>query len=203
LQLTVFARAVFRYSDSLSDQQLRLLDLNFGHDDETVCLDIRTYSLNDHPPYIALSYTWGDPNVTVPVLCNGRVIDVTRNLKEALWQFRKDRKRMVRPKSSTMSRGQPLHFWIDAICINQTNNEEKSVQVGLMAEIYQQALHVFVWLGPVANGSDLAVRYVNTIGTMEEACGVEGAFELCYEIWHKMDLVPGGTKRLVPVEQVL
>ncbi|KAF2022703.1 heterokaryon incompatibility, partial [Setomelanomma holmii] len=131
--------------------------------------------INDHPPYIALSYTWGDPNDTVPVLCNGRVIAVTRNLKEALWQFREDRKRLVRSKSSTMSRSRLLHFWIDAICIDQTNNKEKSFQVGMMAEIYQRACHVFAWLGPADKSSDLAIRCINTIGTMAEAYGMEDA----------------------------
>jgi hypothetical protein len=159
--------------------------------------------MDNHPPYIALSYTWGDTNDTVPVLCNGRVIAVTRNLKEALWQFREDRKRLVRLKSSTMSRSQSLNFWVDAICINQTNKKEKSFQVGLMAEIYQRAHHVFAWLGPADRSSDLAIRCINTIGTMAEAYGIEDAFEACHEIWHEMVFVPGGFQRLVSVDPVI
>jgi hypothetical protein len=206
LQLTVFVRAVFHYSDSLSDRKLRLLDLNFGHGDESVCLDIQTYSIDDHPPYIALSYTWGDPNNTVPILCNGRVIAVTQNLKEALWQFREGRKRLVRQRSSTTSRSQLLHFWIDAICINQTDNKEKSSQVGLMTEIYQRARHVFVWLGPADKSSDLAIRCINSIGSMTEACGMESmenAFEAYHKIWHKMAFGPEGFQRLVSVDPVI
>ncbi|USP72802.1 putative heterokaryon incompatibility protein 6, OR allele-like [Curvularia clavata] len=187
----------------LNNQQLRLLDLNFGHDDEIVCLDIQTYKMDEHPPYIALSYTWGDPDDTVPILCNGRVIAVTRNLKEALLHFRKDRKRLVRSTSSTTSCSQPLKFWIDAICINQTNNKEKSFQVGLMAEIYQQAHHVFVWLGPATKSSDLAIRCINTIGTMTEAYGIENAFEGFFEIWREMVFVPGGTQRIVSADPVI
>jgi len=37
-------------------------------------------------------------------------------------------------------------FWIDALCINQ-DDEERSSQVALMAHIYQQAGEVLVWLG--------------------------------------------------------
>jgi hypothetical protein len=107
---------------------------------------------------------------------------VTRNLKEALWQFREDRKRLVRPKSSTMPRSQLLHFWIDAICIDQTNNKEKSFQVGLMTEIYQRACHVFAWLGPADKSSDVAIRCINTIGTMAEASGMEDAFDAFQQI---------------------
>ena len=38
-------------------------------------------------------------------------------------------------------------IWIDAICINQSNNEEKSQQVAMMGEIYSGAAEVLVWLG--------------------------------------------------------
>jgi hypothetical protein len=114
----------------------------------------------------------------VPVLCDGRVIDVTRNLKEALWQFREDHKRLVRQSVSTMS----LQFWVDAICINQTNNKEKSFQVNLMTEIYQRAHHVFAWLGPADKSSDLAIRCINNIGVMAAASGMEDSFEVCHEI---------------------
>lgn len=196
LPLTVSARAGFQYSDSLCDQQLRLLDLHFGHGDEIICLGMRTYRIDDHPPYIALSYSWGDPHKTVPVLCNGRVIAVTRNLKEALWQFREDRKRLVR----AMPDGQRLNFWVDAICINQTNNEEKSFQVGLMADIYQRAHHVFAWLGPANKSSDLAIRCINTIGKMAEDCRMGNAFEKCLKIWQEMDCVRGGSQRLASVD---
>ena len=198
LPLTVSARADFQYSDSLCDQQLRLLDLHFGHGDEIICLGMRTYRIDDHPPYIALSYTWGDPHDTVPVLCNGRVIAVTRNLKEALWQFREDRKRLVR----AMPHSQPLNFWVDAICINQTNNKEKSFQVGLMAKIYQRAHHVFAWLGPANKSSDLAICCINTIGKMAEDRGIRNAFEKCLEIWQDMDCVLGGSQRLVSVDPI-
>ncbi|KAJ6192932.1 heterokaryon incompatibility protein-domain-containing protein, partial [Bipolaris maydis] len=135
---------------------IRLLDLKFGHDDEIISLGIEKYRIDDHPPYIALSYTWGDANDTLNLLCNGRIIAVTRNLHEALWQFRENRKRLARLKPYTRSRNQPLHFWVDAICINQGKNEEKSVQVGLMREIYQRANHVFVWLGPADKSSDVS-----------------------------------------------
>jgi hypothetical protein len=167
-----------------------------------VCLDIQTYRIDDHPPYIALSYTWGNPNDTLPILCDGRVISVTRNLREALWRFREDRRRMVRLKSSIKSRGQLLHFWVDAICINQTDNKEKSHQVALMAKIYQRARHVFVWLGPADKSSDISIRCINNIGKMAEDCGMEHASELLHKIWHGTVFVPGGVQRLISINHV-
>jgi Heterokaryon incompatibility protein (HET) len=39
------------------------------------------------------------------------------------------------------------HFWIDAICIDQSNYAEKAAQVNLMGKIYQKSTAVVVWLG--------------------------------------------------------
>ncbi|KKY28420.1 putative ankyrin and het domain protein [Phaeomoniella chlamydospora] len=39
------------------------------------------------------------------------------------------------------------YIWVDAICINQEDNIEKSAQVALMGKIYQSAKSVTVWLG--------------------------------------------------------
>lgn len=94
-----------------------------------VSLEIGTYSIEDPPPYIALAYTWGDANDVVPVLCNGRVLAVTANLEKALWQFREDRKRLVRAMFSKRSHSQLLHFWVDAICINQTNRRRRAAKL--------------------------------------------------------------------------
>jgi hypothetical protein len=41
-----------------------------------------------------------------------------------------------------------IRLWIDAVCINQEDNEEKSWQVELMASIYAQATTTIIWLGP-------------------------------------------------------
>jgi Heterokaryon incompatibility protein (HET) len=39
------------------------------------------------------------------------------------------------------------YFWIDAICINQLDNKERSAQVNMMDKVYQKAEAVDVWLG--------------------------------------------------------
>ena len=38
--------------------------------------------------YEALSYTWGDPESTEPITCNGQIIHVTVNLERALRRIR-------------------------------------------------------------------------------------------------------------------
>lgn len=41
-----------------------------------------------------------------------------------------------------------IPLWVDAICINQQDLEERSAQVQLMKKIYQQAEGVIAWIGP-------------------------------------------------------
>lgn len=53
-----------------------------------------------------------------------------------------------------------LHLWIDQICIYQRDHREKSIQVGMMDDIYRQAHNVLVWLGFPSADSDLALDFV-------------------------------------------
>lgn len=50
-----------------------------------------------------------------------------------------------------------LPIWIDAICINQKDDEEKNIQVARMGDVYRKATKVVVWLGPGTTQSDLAI----------------------------------------------
>jgi hypothetical protein len=113
-------------------------------------IEDRSCSLNsvklddpNRPPYTALSYTWGDPLGVGRVIqrerpdeyinCDGSQISITPNLHDALAQL--------------MSTHLDKFLWIDAICINQANLDERSEQVSLMGDIYAEATAVLVWLG--------------------------------------------------------
>jgi hypothetical protein len=78
------------------------------------------------PKYSALSYTWGDDATTVPVLCNGRRLEITSNLAEAL--------------DMTLAANPNRLLWVDQICINQRDNDEKASQVKKMTLIYDRRL---------------------------------------------------------------
>ena len=82
--------------------------------------------------YYALSYVWGNPDKVHTIGLNGHDFRVTENL-----MFFLRRKRTV-----------TLAFWIDAICINQENEAEKSEQITRMGEIYKNASSVYAELGP-------------------------------------------------------
>lgn len=83
--------------------------------------------------YDALSYTWGDLDRTYPFICNGKVMQIHHNLNEALPFLAK--------------RASSLPIWIDALCINQSDDGEKKTQIRMMDKIYRNATQVWIWLG--------------------------------------------------------
>lgn len=123
------------YATSLcSESTIRLLKINPSqHPSDQIYGSLSVVSLKSNPVYKALSYTWGDSRDIVSIDINGYQIDVTRNLKDALKRLRSiDTKHLV---------------WIDALCINQRDGQERTYQVQLMREIYQTAFEVVVHLG--------------------------------------------------------
>jgi hypothetical protein len=92
-------------------------------------------SKNDKPhSYEALSYVWGSPSMSDSLRCDGKSINITLNLRDALRRLRlADRHRAL---------------WVDQICINQSDTDERSSQVALMDRIYKMTKQVVAWLGP-------------------------------------------------------
>ncbi|EGZ70011.1 HET-domain-containing protein [Neurospora tetrasperma FGSC 2509] len=104
-------------------------------------------------PYQALSYEWGlpsddDPNITI----DGHTVRIRKNLSEALKQI-----------SSVIRYLDFLLLWIDALCINQNDDAEKSQQVQKMGKIFSSAEQVLAWTGPMANDSDYAMDILNSV----------------------------------------
>ena len=81
----------------------------------------------------ALSYVWGWADVKEDVKVNGTRAYITINLELALRRLRNTEKAEL--------------LWVDALCINQTDVEEKNKQVMRMKEIYAVSRKVFVWMG--------------------------------------------------------
>ena len=118
--------------------------------------------LDSAPPYTALSYVWGAPENTTPILVDGKSQEVTLNLAAALEHLR---------QGLTTS----LTLWIDALCIDQNDEAEKSEQVGRMRDIYAQAESVIAWLGDgVASGASatLAMDWIREYGGRAQKLGI-------------------------------
>ena len=94
-----------------------------------------------------LSYTWGSPTPSYPILINGCVFAAGQNCAFALKQA----------YSSKASR----YFWLDALCIDQDTTKEKSHQVGMMGQIYQRSRHVLACVGPHTEDSTSLFRAID------------------------------------------
>lgn len=116
-------------------------------------------SLKENPEYHALSYCWGDPSLPrAKILLDEIEVEVTISLEQALKVFRHDTTPMV--------------FWVDAICINQNDPEEKAEQIKLMRDIYSHAKIVDVFLGPGTPETDKAMDAARLIGNSAYDAGV-------------------------------
>ncbi|KAI1754976.1 heterokaryon incompatibility protein-domain-containing protein [Xylaria castorea] len=124
----------------LIDNDIRLLNILPGHG-ILECV-LHQMPLAKEQMFYALSYVWGNTNETEQIILDGSPFKITSNLYEALQQFRK------RPGSPATIGFPDDYFWVDAICLNQDDIEEKACQVPRMMEIYHAALGVIIWLGP-------------------------------------------------------
>lgn len=100
-------------------------------------------SLDNPPPYTSVSYSWGNPNDSQPIIIDEKSFLVTKSLLSALNHIR-------------ALRSGVLVLWIDQICIDQKNEVEKGYQVNQMDQIYQKACSNLVWLGEATAQSDRA-----------------------------------------------
>ena len=105
-------------------------------------------------PYEALSYTWGPSgksDVFIKVLSHSEAyrVVIRPSLESALRQLRS-------PDSHKF-------FWVDALCINQPDYDEKSSQIPVMWEIYNGAFNVCVWLGAHEDESERAMDFIKEI----------------------------------------
>lgn len=83
--------------------------------------------------YTALSYFWGSPDRDCTIVIDGYRVSITRSLDEALRHLR--------------DRHRPTILWVDQICIDQTDEDDKKRQIPLMGRIYQHAYTTVIWLG--------------------------------------------------------
>lgn len=99
------------------------------------------------PPFEALSYVWGGTDNCATILVNDACVSVTKSLETALRRLRfPDR---------------PRTLWVDYICINQYDVEERNRQVARMGLIYEIAKTVLVWLGEATYDTTVGIKVLN------------------------------------------
>ncbi|KAL8756445.1 MAG: hypothetical protein Q9199_002927 [Rusavskia elegans] len=172
--LVSFARSLEGFLASTKDltQLSRLLTLlpDWFEASIHVSLEITVLSDGEVPQFEALSYVWGDASDLLDIFLETspskrpelrgtddidsiewRTLRITKNLFEALKHLRlEDRPRVL---------------WIDAICVDQQNLEERGHQVLRMPNIYTSAKGVIVWLGPESDDTAIAMNAIQDLGS--------------------------------------
>ncbi|KAI1746155.1 heterokaryon incompatibility protein-domain-containing protein [Xylaria scruposa] len=135
VKLVALSLQPYRYQPLPASAQTRILVLEPSLDASAPLLcRIKEFKVQSDEEFQALSYTWGEPNFTERLIIDSTsFISITPNLRDALRRFRFSFK--------------PRHLWVDAICINQHDEEEKGKQIPFMSVIYRSASAVLVWLG--------------------------------------------------------
>jgi hypothetical protein len=121
------------YHSALDDDQIRVLQLQPDDGSGLLRFSLHEKTLSRSAEYDALSYIWGDSKDIRRAVCDGKWISITQNLYAALYQLRKQ------------NRIYPL--WVDAVCINQADLQEKTKQIRKFRNIYKTARKVIIWLG--------------------------------------------------------
>jgi hypothetical protein len=128
----------FVYDSSLASYELRLLQplaVNHG----VLQFKTRRVPRASKPPYTAISYTWGNEDASEVIYLDDRRFRVRPNLWSCLYYM----------AHAARNNGAWDCLWVDAICIDQTNDAERNSQVRLMDQTYRDAVCVSVWLGLV------------------------------------------------------
>ncbi|KAK5653044.1 hypothetical protein OQA88_9330 [Cercophora sp. LCS_1] len=143
----------YEYEKRLTGRNIRLLkleDLEPGADaDSLLYCSLEHHPLDGCTEFHALSYVWGQGPQTSRIVVDGRPCLVTDNLLEALLYIR--------------LKWDAVTIWVDAICINQNDTEEKTEQVRMMRDIYSEASQVMIWLGEPYEDDDLGMQFAEEL----------------------------------------
>ncbi|CAI0651405.1 unnamed protein product [Colletotrichum noveboracense] len=135
---------VYRYN-ALGESEIRLIRLLPARMFKIKC-EVVHAPIKKPPEYIAISYAWGDAGDTRRLELEGTEISVSASLHGALQGLRR--------------KNEIVTVWVDALCIDQYNRDERTQQVQMMTKIYSRAESVAVWLGPEADRSSAASDFL-------------------------------------------
>lgn len=99
----------------------------------------------------AVSYVWGNGAHDIPLYCRFErtYLYISAVVDEMLRNLRNGHKEK--------------RLWVDALCLNQKDNQEKSIQVQQMGQIYHTADKVHIWLGPAMVTTPSAFAFLRTL----------------------------------------
>ena len=154
----------YLYKPLSGENGVRLVILDPATDLEAPlsCSIVQHYRYNRSVKYAAVSYPWGEQEVSprncLEIRDDGDIsyIRITAAVNNLLCNLR-------------LPDG-PRCLWIDAISLNQEDEIEKAHQIPAMGSIYEEAHEVLIWLGPDTHmTSKLFLLFHKVIGLRQEA----------------------------------
>ena len=136
-------------------------DRNISDDTPLTC-QLKHISLQDVPveEFFAVSYCWGTSKKRAPIVIDGQNVTIPQTAAIAI---------------RSISKVSSYPLWIDAVCIDQNNLQEKSQQVSMMKEVYSKAVSVPIWLGSAQRSTADAIVSIEKI--YEQCLGAIGSLE--------------------------
>jgi hypothetical protein len=142
------AHSGFQY-DPLGQEvdSIRLIEIIPDSNDRAIRCRMRNATISEGS-YNCLSYTWLPKYPEHKIEVNGHILTVGENLYQFLVACRTYQTGRRSDHSNDTHRSfTTASFWIDAICIDQSNLDERNHQVRQMGQIYKGAQEVLMWLG--------------------------------------------------------
>jgi hypothetical protein len=142
--------------EALLDREIRLLYLTYNG--EQIVSKLIPCSISNPLRFTALSYAWGSPSRQNDLTIDESTLKITKSVHDFLPYLRRHLG--------------TEYVWIDGVCINQDNDNEKTAQVPLMGEIYTKATEAIIWLGPSDDDIDAALNAIPLLNA--KLGGIEG-----------------------------
>lgn len=131
--------------------------------------------------YDAVSWCWGNLSERSRIKLAGNVVDIPMNAEILL------RELCIRQSST--------RIWLDAVCINQADLDERGQQVALMRDIYSKAQRVLIWLGSECSTTASGVESVRAL--YRHCCGeTQGLYNLRIHLYSQTGSPRRTTERL-------
>ncbi|KAI1385841.1 HET-domain-containing protein [Hypoxylon trugodes] len=123
--------------EPLPKNSIRFIELDPDLKDGKPQLKVLSCARDEAPEYISMSYCWGQDPESESIFLDDLPFAVRPNLFQLLLHLRYHRREYTEWR----------YFWIDAICIDQSNTAEKTEQVSRMETTYRNASTIAAWLG--------------------------------------------------------
>lgn len=127
-------------------REIRVLHIELQSNHMGIQGRLEHVSLDDRPIYEAVSYYWGPPAEQKSILLDGKTVFIRATLHSFM--------------TILCRKGLNTPLWLDALCINQRDDMERSQQVAMMSDIYRNAGGIKSWIGNGDFDTDYALGFL-------------------------------------------